>query len=267
MAAEESYPEDLKYHAEHDWAGSRATSPRSGSPGTRRTRSARSSSSSRPRWASTVSKDEAYAEVESVKAVSDVYAPLSGEVVEVNEARRRHPGVINNDPYGDGWLAKVKLSDRDPRSSDPWTPTTRTARRLARARSRHSRSRELPVAELRVDRLAHRRCLEPARRAPRSNAALVAATVIAAPAPRPRRPPWSRPADEPTPSSTVVIAVPRLAVDFADEGGARRMQECRGREMVEGVLEADRRVGDRADAPDEEGVGLVGDGADASPGD
>jgi glycine cleavage system H protein len=58
-----------------------------------------------------VSKDAAYAEVESVKAVSDVFAPLSGEVVEVNEALADAPERINEDPYGDGWLVKVRLSD------------------------------------------------------------------------------------------------------------------------------------------------------------
>jgi glycine cleavage system H protein len=60
-----------------------------------------------------VKKDEAYAEVESVKAVSDVYAPLSGEILEVNEALSDAPEKINDDPYGDGWLVKVRLSDTD----------------------------------------------------------------------------------------------------------------------------------------------------------
>ena len=58
-----------------------------------------------------MSKDQAYAEVESVKAVSDVFAPLSGEIVEVNEALGDSPENINGDPYGDGWMVKVKLSD------------------------------------------------------------------------------------------------------------------------------------------------------------
>ena len=57
-----------------------------------------------------MTKDEAYAEVESVKAVSDVFAPLSGEVIEVNEALAENPEKINEDPYGEGWLVKVKLS-------------------------------------------------------------------------------------------------------------------------------------------------------------
>jgi glycine cleavage system H protein len=60
---------------------------------------------------STVTKDQSYAEVESVKAVSDVIAPLSGEIVEVNEGLASSPEVVNSDPYGEGWLVKVRLSD------------------------------------------------------------------------------------------------------------------------------------------------------------
>ena len=82
------------------------TPPPSGSPGTRRTRSARSSSTSPP-----TSANEPYAEVESVKAVSDVVAPLSGEVIEVNETLADAPEKVNEDPYGEGWLVKVRLSD------------------------------------------------------------------------------------------------------------------------------------------------------------
>ena len=58
-----------------------------------------------------VTKDEAYAEVESVKAVSDVFAPLSGEILEVNEALADSPEKINEDPYGEGWLVKIRLSE------------------------------------------------------------------------------------------------------------------------------------------------------------
>jgi glycine cleavage system H protein len=64
-----------------------------------------------PEVGSSVSKDEAYAEVESVKAVSDVFAPLSGEIVDVNEALEESPEKVNQDPYGDGWMVKVRLSD------------------------------------------------------------------------------------------------------------------------------------------------------------
>ena len=90
--------------------GSRASTPSSGSPGTPRTRSARSSSTTRPRSARRSHKDASYAEVESVKAVSDVIAPLSGEIIEVNEALGDTPEQINEDPYGEGWLVKVKLT-------------------------------------------------------------------------------------------------------------------------------------------------------------
>ncbi|MGB3099339.1 MAG: biotin/lipoyl-containing protein, partial [Solirubrobacterales bacterium] len=64
-----------------------------------------------PEIGATVSRDEAYAEVESVKAVSDVIAPLSGEVVAVNDDAGENPEVINNDPYGDGWMVRVRLTD------------------------------------------------------------------------------------------------------------------------------------------------------------
>ena len=91
--------------------GSTATPPRSASPGSPRTRSARSSSSTRRTSARRSPKDESYAEVESVKAVSDVIAPLSGEIVEVNTALGDTPETINDDPYGEGWMVKVQLSD------------------------------------------------------------------------------------------------------------------------------------------------------------
>jgi glycine cleavage system H protein len=64
-----------------------------------------------PGVGTTINKDSPYAEVESVKAVSDVIAPLSGEVTEVNEALKDSPEQVNEDPYGEGWLVKVKLSD------------------------------------------------------------------------------------------------------------------------------------------------------------
>src|SRR5580693_686236 len=97
--ADPSYPDDLKYHPEHDWAridGDTATfgitwyAPDAGAE---------------------ISKDQPYTEVESVKAVSDVFAPLSGEVTAVNDALADKPETINEDPYGEGWLVKVRLSD------------------------------------------------------------------------------------------------------------------------------------------------------------
>ena len=104
--AEASYPPDLKYHAEHDGRGSTATPPRWASPGTRRSSSARSCSSTRPRSAPPSRRTQPYAEVESVKAVSDVVAPLSGEITEVNEGLSDSPEQVNEDPYGEGWMVK-----------------------------------------------------------------------------------------------------------------------------------------------------------------
>ena len=95
----DAIPEDLLYHPEHDWVRIEGDRRRSASPGTRRTRSARSCSSTRPTWARPSRKDESYAEVESVKAVSDVIAPMSGEVIAVNEAVSETPELVNEDPY------------------------------------------------------------------------------------------------------------------------------------------------------------------------
>ena len=111
MAAEESYPEDLKYHAEHDWARIDGDVATFGITWYAQNSLGEVVFYEPPEVGSAVTKDEVYAEVESVKAVSDVYAPLSGEIVEVNEAASDSPEVLNEDPYGDGWLAKVKLSD------------------------------------------------------------------------------------------------------------------------------------------------------------
>jgi glycine cleavage system H protein len=108
---EESYPSELKYHPEHDWAkidGSEATF---GITWYAQDALGEVVFFEPPEVGSTVSKDSAYAEVESVKAVSDVYSPLSGEVTAVNEALKDNPEQINEDPYGEGWLVKVTLTD------------------------------------------------------------------------------------------------------------------------------------------------------------
>jgi glycine cleavage system H protein len=110
--AEVSCPDDLLYHPEHDWA-------RLGEDGVATlgiTWYAQDALGEvvffePPAPGTTVTKDEPYAEVESVKAVSDVVAPLSGEIVEVNEALADIPNAINHDPYGEGWLVKIRLSD------------------------------------------------------------------------------------------------------------------------------------------------------------
>ena len=113
MAAEESYPEDLRYHPEHDWARIEGENATFGVTWFAQDALGEVVFFEPPEVGATVSKDEAYAEVESVKAVSDVFAPLSGEVVEVNEKAGESPELINDDPYGDGWMVKVKLSDPD----------------------------------------------------------------------------------------------------------------------------------------------------------
>lgn len=118
--AENSYPEDLLYHPEHDWAQIDADDPALATLGI--TWYAQDSLGEvvffdLPAVGANVSKDKPYAEVESVKAVSDVIAPLSGEIVEVNEALSDSPQSINEDPYGAGWLVKVRLSDASEREA------------------------------------------------------------------------------------------------------------------------------------------------------
>lgn len=111
MAAEESYPEDLRYHPEHDWARVEGENATFGVTWFAQDALGEVVFFEPPEIGSTVSKDEAYAEVESVKAVSDVFAPASGEVIAVNEQAGENPELINEDPYGEGWMVKVKLSD------------------------------------------------------------------------------------------------------------------------------------------------------------
>jgi glycine cleavage system H protein len=109
--AEASYPEDLKYHPEHDWARIEGDHATFGITWYAQDALGEVVFFDPPAVGSTVTKDEAYAEVESVKAVSDVFAPLSGEITEVNEALADSPDKVNHDPYGDGWMVKVRLSD------------------------------------------------------------------------------------------------------------------------------------------------------------
>ena len=109
--ADETYPDDLRYHAEHDWAKVDGDTATFGITWYAQDALGEVVFFDPPEVGTEVKKDSAYAEVESVKAVSDVYAPLSGEITEVNEAAKDSPEKINSDPYGDGWLAKVKLSE------------------------------------------------------------------------------------------------------------------------------------------------------------
>ena len=109
--AEESYPDDLRYHPEHDWARIDGDQATFGITWYAQDALGEVVFFEPPEVGTTVSKDSPYAEVESVKAVSDVYSPLSGEVTEVNSALSENPEKINQDPYGDGWLVRVKLSN------------------------------------------------------------------------------------------------------------------------------------------------------------
>ena len=109
--AEASYPDDLKYHPEHDWARIDGDVATFGITWYAQDQLGEVVFVEPPAVGKTVSKDQPYAEIESVKAVSDVVAPLSGEIVEVNEGLADEPEKINEDPYGDGWLVKVRLSE------------------------------------------------------------------------------------------------------------------------------------------------------------
>jgi glycine cleavage system H protein len=109
--ADESYPDELRYHPEHDWARIDGEVATFGVTWYAQDALGEVVFYEPPEVGKEVKKDEAYAEVESVKAVSDVYAPLSGEVTEVNATLAGNPEKINQDPYGDGWMVKVKLSD------------------------------------------------------------------------------------------------------------------------------------------------------------
>ena len=109
--AEASYPDDLKYHAEHDWARVEGEEATFGITWYAQDALGEVVFFDPPETGAQVTKDQAYAEVESVKAVSDVFAPLSGEILEVNELLADSPEKINEDPYGDGWLVKVRMSD------------------------------------------------------------------------------------------------------------------------------------------------------------
>jgi glycine cleavage system H protein len=109
--AEATYPEELRYHAEHDWARIEGDEATFGITWYAQDSLGEVVFYDPPEVGATIAKDASYAEVESVKAVSDVIAPLSGEIVAVNEALADSPEQVNEDPYGEGWLVKVRLSD------------------------------------------------------------------------------------------------------------------------------------------------------------
>jgi glycine cleavage system H protein len=109
--ADPSYPDDLLYHSEHDWARVDGEEATFGITWYAQDALGEVVFFDPPQIGAQVKKDEAYTEVESVKAVSDVFAPLSGEVVAVNEKLADSPETINDDPYGEGWLVRVRLTD------------------------------------------------------------------------------------------------------------------------------------------------------------
>jgi glycine cleavage system H protein len=113
VAAAESYPDDLKYHAEHDWARVEGDEAALGITWFAADALGELVHFEPPEVGSSVAKDQTYGEVESVKAVSDVIAPLSGEVLAVNEQVVDAPETVNEDPYGNGWLIRIRLSDAD----------------------------------------------------------------------------------------------------------------------------------------------------------
>ena len=111
------YPEDLLYHPEHDWARLEGEVATFGITWHAQDALGEVVFFEPPAVGTTVTQNEPYAEVESVKAVSEVYSPLSGEVVAVNESLAKTPEAINDDPYGEGWMVQVRLSDPSEQSA------------------------------------------------------------------------------------------------------------------------------------------------------
>ena len=111
MPAPESYPDGLKYHPEHDWARVAGDEATLGITWFAQDALGELVHYEAPDVGSTISKEESYGEVESVKAVSDLITPLSGEVLEVNAKVVDEPETVNEDPYGEGWLVRIRISD------------------------------------------------------------------------------------------------------------------------------------------------------------
>lgn len=111
MPAAESYPDDLRYHPEHDWARIEGEEAVLGITWFAQDSLGELVHYEPPAVGAAIAKDEPYGEVESVKAVSDVIAPLSGEVLAVNERVVAEPELVNEDPYGEGWLVRIRMSD------------------------------------------------------------------------------------------------------------------------------------------------------------
>ena len=111
MAAAESYPEDLRYHRQHDWVRAEDGEATLGITWFAQDALGELVHFEAPEEGAAVTKDESYGEVESVKAVSDVIAPLSGEIVALNQKVVDEPETVNEDPYGEGWLVRIRLSN------------------------------------------------------------------------------------------------------------------------------------------------------------
>jgi len=111
VAAAENYPADLKYHSEHDWARIEGAEAVFGITWKAQDMLGELVFFQPPAVGAAVAKDGAYGEIESVKAVSDLVAPLSGKVVQVNDKLKSAPETINDDPYGEGWLVRIELAD------------------------------------------------------------------------------------------------------------------------------------------------------------
>jgi glycine cleavage system H protein len=109
--ADASYPDDLKYHPEHDWARVDGEIATLGITWYAQDQLGEVVYFDAPAVGASTAKDQPYAEIESVKAVSDVVSPLSGEIVEINEGLADSPETVNEDPYGQGWLVKIRISD------------------------------------------------------------------------------------------------------------------------------------------------------------
>jgi glycine cleavage system H protein len=111
MAAAESYPDALRYHPEHDWARIEGDEATLGVTWHAQDALGELVHYEPPQEGQRIAKDASYGEVESVKAVSDVIAPLSGEVIEVNQTVVEAPETVNDDPYGEGWLIRIRLTE------------------------------------------------------------------------------------------------------------------------------------------------------------
>lgn len=111
MAATETYPDELRYHAEHDWARIEGDEATLGITWFAQDSLGELVHFEPPDQGATVARDSSYGEVESVKAVSDLISPLSGEIIAVNQKVVEAPETVNEDPYGEGWLVQIRLSD------------------------------------------------------------------------------------------------------------------------------------------------------------